>query len=104
EVERLDGRPWRRRALVGDGDRLLLRVALEQEEAPDHLLRLGERAIDERAIAVAHPHPHALAVGLERLAERQQAARLEIGAEIEHALIQRTPLLLGPRPALPGRL
>src|SRR5512140_1214924 len=42
ELAHLDRRPLRGGTFAGDREGLLLRLAVEQEEAPDQLFRLGE--------------------------------------------------------------
>jgi hypothetical protein len=47
ELADLDAAPLGRRALGRDREGLVLARGVEQEEAADHFLRLGERAVDD---------------------------------------------------------
>ncbi len=96
----LDGRPGRRWTLGGDRERLLLRVAVEQEKAADHLLGLGERAVDDDALAAPHPHACAVLLGqAQRLARAQHPPLLERGREAHHPFVP----VLADRPGLVAR-
>src|SRR5579875_1366816 len=62
------------RMLVCDLDRLLEVTALEQVEAADEYLRVGERTVADQGLAVAHPHGLGVARRRERLARDVDAA------------------------------
>src|ERR1700756_2482545 len=68
-----DARPLRRGTAPRDGERLVARCAIDEEKAADHLLRLGERAVDDARAAFAHLHARAAGVGGERVRVDQLA-------------------------------
>src|SRR5690606_26202893 len=88
ELSNLDGCELRGGTFGRDRDRLFARLAVEQEEAADHFLRLGERTVDRDRLAVALLHANALLVAAQRLTDLQDAARFETLAEFQHAVIQ----------------
>src|SRR5262249_28594071 len=98
DLAHLDGRPLGGRTLARDRDRLVLRAAVQLEEAADHLPGLRERTFDDHPSAAADLDAHALGGGPQRLAGRTQAAGLQLLAEAHHLLVSRTGL--GVRPAV----
>src|SRR5262245_9138949 len=74
-----------------DPDRLVLVLRLEDQDAAQHLLRLGERAVDGRGLA-ALPADRRRGRGvLEREAAGEVALRIqllvEVGAGLDHRLL-----------------
>src|SRR5437660_11593302 len=82
----LDRGELRRRAFAGVAQRVLAR-AIEQEEAADDLLRLGERPVDQAALAVAHLDARALGNRAERVGGFQNPFRLQTFTELNHAVV-----------------
>src|SRR5687768_8293253 len=78
------------RQLLGPLDGLLLRVALDEIEAAQHFLRLGERAVGHLGVAVLGPHARAVtgraqAVGHHHLAGGAQGVG-DTAVGLDHGL------------------
>src|ERR1700684_1211476 len=97
----LDGGPFGRGAFLGPGAGFAKTAAIEQEVTADEFLGLGEGSIDEGRFAGALVQRHRLA--LERVDPHENAARLEFVRVVDHALIERLPLLERTVIALPLR-
>src|SRR3954471_14639080 len=65
-------------------DRLLLRLGLDQPEAGDQLLRLGERAVDHGALGARELDPRSLRARLEPLPREHHARVDELLVELPH--------------------
>ena len=87
QLAHFHGGPGGGRAFGGQRQRFLARVAIQQEEAADHFLGLGEGAVDHAALAVAHAQPHALGVGFQRFGALQQAALVQAFGIAQHGAI-----------------
>src|SRR5207248_3015240 len=69
-------------------DRLFLRLDLPQPVAGDELLRLGEWAVDHRALAAREPHACALAARMQPFAREQDAGFGKLLVVFAHRLQQ----------------
>ena len=94
----------RRRALGGQGQRLVQGGDVDQEEAADHLLGLGERPVEDPRLAVAHLQPRALLEPGERFDAAQEATLLQGLGEAEHAVVDELARLDPALLALPDGL
>jgi hypothetical protein len=65
------------RATRGDGDGLVAAVDIEQEEAADHFLGLGEPPVQHLGLAAADLHAGGLAVPRQRLDAKRHAFGLQ---------------------------
>src|SRR5712691_13316771 len=81
----LDRCPLGRRALIGDRDRLVLGLAIDEKEPSDDLLGFGEGAIDDCALAASNLQAYAFGIRPQRVASLEQAAGLQIFGEAQHA-------------------
>src|SRR5690606_34099744 len=104
ELADLDRRPLRGGAPRRDLDGLLAAVAVEQEEAADDFLRLDERPVVGQPLAVPDLDPDAGRIALQRLADLQQTLRLQLLAELHHALVEGAAFGLAALGALARRL
>lgn len=80
----LDRGPLCGRALLRNRQSVVAVVATQQEEAADHLLGLGEGAVQRPGSSVAHLDPGALGVRGQRFDGKQDAALLQVGGERRH--------------------
>src|SRR6266568_1087715 len=88
----LDRCPLGRRALIGDRDRLLLGLAIDEKETSDDLLGFGEGAIDDCALATSNLQAYAFGIRPQRVAGLEHAAGFEVFGKAQHALIGKAPL------------
>src|SRR6185436_4091436 len=95
-----DGAPFGRRAALRERHRFGVRVAIDQEESADHLLGLGERAVDHARAALAHLHARGLLQRGQRFDAEQQALRLQFVGKALHAREDLRYLVAGAAAAL----
>src|SRR3954451_20073193 len=69
-----------------DLDRLRQRRAVDEVEAADHFLRLGERPVGHERLAAADRDPLRCRGGLEPTADQTRAALLDLREPLQHLL------------------